>query len=154
MLQGYCKSIVCLEHQISISGTWNLWQEVYFYSPNLCMGPAGERNCMEWASQDLAHTQNSDTNAHACRDSVILEYVYVYRWTEKFSRCFTGMWMRLQTCEYFVTNYVFVNMYVCGNMLAYWLCIIFIKHFPCMCVHVWMIARMRACVDWWWITWW
>jgi len=39
---------------------------------------------MEWASQDLAHTQNSDTCVHAQRNSVIHEYMYVYRWTEQF----------------------------------------------------------------------
>jgi len=28
LLKGYYKNTVCMEHQISISGTWNLGQEV------------------------------------------------------------------------------------------------------------------------------
>lgn len=47
--------------------------------------------------------------------------------------------------EYYLkTNYVFVNMYVRGIMLAYWLCIIFIEHFACMCVCV--CECVHACV--------
>ena len=83
-MKGCCKDTVCLEHQISISGTWNLGQEVLILFTEPVYGSGAWEELHGVGKPGTSSYMEQDTNIHTHRNSVILEYMYAYRWTEQF----------------------------------------------------------------------